>query len=85
MLCLIVRVCVCSSNRTSFSTPNESTKNTCCLKHVFLRMCFSSEEKCTLQNVMLFSKWAPFNFRLCFLPLTGHSEKMIGEAQFRFL
>ena len=37
-------------------TRNELTKNACCLKHTFSRVCFSPKEKCTLQKSSLFAK-----------------------------
>ena len=58
----------CVKLRKTFKTPYGSTKNPCCLKYVFSRMCVLPKEKC------FFPKWALLIFRL-FSTICGTLKK----------
>ena len=71
--------------RKSNKTPNESTKNECCSRRVFLAICFLRKEKRTLQNAFFLPN-GPSYFYTLFSTICGtlKTNKWAPGSQFRF-
>ena len=63
-----IKVGVC---KKSFETPCGWTKNACCLRHGFTKMCFLYKAKCTLQKCIFFRNFEPPHFCTVFSTICG--------------